>query len=319
MTSKELTIMAIERKNPPSYPILNFNRNVEKGDVIISCYDVPISFHSDIPGMTEWGFAWESVDGTIGQPKLHPLENDDTIRGYQFPDPNAHGRMKTTENVVKKYSDKFIIGTLGITGFNLVTFLRGFENALVDIYTDPEAILEITDKVMDFENGLIRKFAEVKVDAIAFSDDWGTQRSLIISPDVWRKYFKPRYKKQFELAHELGRYVYFHCCGYILDIIPDLIEIGVDIINLNQPDIFGIEDLANRFAGTVCFNCPVDHQTTAIKGTEKEIEDYILRLKNNLSKNGGGFIGYIEDYSSLGMSEETYNIIEENFYKHNKY
>jgi uroporphyrinogen-III decarboxylase len=241
------------------------------------------------------------------------------MEGLNFPDPFANGRLASIEAMQKKYPDKFIIAGLGISGFNLVTFLRGFEDTLIDIYTDTERILCLTDKVMDFEGVMIRRFARIKTDAVGFADDWGTQNALMISPQLWRQYFKPRYKKQFDLVHELGMYVYFHSCGYILDILPDLIEIGVDIINLNQPDLFGVEELGERFAGKICFNCPVDHQTTVIHGTDEEIESYILRMKNNLSKNGGGYIGYIENYPSLGMTNRTYDFLEDAFYRNRKY
>lgn len=319
MTSRELTILAIERKNPPRYPILHFNRNVEKGDVVGAGYEPASDFHSDIQGMTEWGFTWEHVDDTMGQPKDYPIKEYSDLESYAFPDPAADGRLALIEAMQKKYPDKFLIAGLGISGFNLVTFLRGFENTLTDLYTDTEQILGLTDKVMGFENALIHRFAGLKADAVGFGDDWGTQNALMISPQLWREYFKPRYKKQFDLAHELGMYVYFHSCGYILDILPDFIEIGVDVINLNQPDLFGVEKLGEEFAGKICFNCPVDHQTTAIHGTDKDIESYILRMKNNLSKNGGGYMGYIEDYPSLGMTSRTYDQLEETFYRHRKY
>jgi hypothetical protein len=107
--------------------------------------------------------------------------------------------------------------------------------------------------------------------------------------------------------------VYFHCCGQIYDIIPDLIEIGVDILNLNQPDLFGVEKLGRDFGGKVCFNCPVDHQTVAIHGSRGEIFDYVRRLNDHLGRFNGGFIGYIEEYGSIGMSGENFESIIEAF------
>ena len=89
----------------------------------------------------------------------------------------------------------------------------------------------------------------------------------MIQPELWRQFFKERYREQFQLAHSLGMKVFFHSCGQVYDIIPDLIEIGTDLLNLNQPDLFGIEKLGQEFGGRVCFVCPVDHQTVAIHGT----------------------------------------------------
>jgi hypothetical protein len=147
----------------------------------------------------------------------------------------------------------------------------------------------------------------------SFGDDWGTQKGLFIAPSLWREVFKPRYARQFELAHRLGKKVWFHSCGNILDILDDLIEIGADVLELLQPDIFGVEPLGQRFGGKVCFCCSVDHQRRAISGTQQEIMDYARHLHTHLGCFSGGLIGYVEDYASLGMSEDHYQWIREAF------
>jgi hypothetical protein len=173
-----------------------------------------------------------------------------------------------------------------------------------------ETVLNI---VFEFENGIIERYCCYDVDAISFADDWGTQRGLMISPDLWRKAFRPRYSEQFALAHRAGKMVWFHSCGDIRAIIPDLIDIGVDVLELLQPDIFGVEYLAAHYGGKVCFCCSVDHQRRAVSGTRAEIFAYARYLRDQLGKFDGGFIGYIEDYASLGMSNENYQWISEAF------
>lgn len=167
--------------------------------------------------------------------------------------------------------------------------------------------------VFGFEEDIIKAYGEQGcVNAFGFGDDWGTQNNLIISPALWRDFFKPRYKKQFDLAHKYGMHVYFHSCGYNYDIINDLIDAGVDILNFNQPNIYGkhglsgIEILGSEFGGRVCFNCPVDIQTTAIFGTKDDIYRETEMLVKCLGKFNGGFIGYVEEYHSIGMSDENY-------------
>jgi uroporphyrinogen decarboxylase len=222
------------------------------------------------------------------------------------------------KEIIEKNPDRYILGGLGITGFNMVTFIRGFENSMEDLYLERENIERLLDMVLEFETRVAENLCLNGVDCISFADDWGTQNSLMISPVLWREIFKPRLKKQFDLVHSYGKHVYFHSCGYIYDIIPDLIEIGADILNLNQPDIFGIERLGRDFGGKVCFNCPVDHQTVAIKGTREEIFDYVRRLNASLGCFSGGFIGYIEEYHCVGMSDENYRSIIEAFESLNK-
>lgn len=97
----------------------------------------------------------------------------------------------------------------------------------------------------------------------------------------------------------------------VLDILPDLVEAGANILNLNQPDLFPLEELARAVGGEmVCLMCPVDHQTVAIHGTPEEIHSYAQELNRQLNPQGkGGYIAYIEEYHSVGMSEENYQAI----------
>ena len=151
------------------------------------------------------------------------------------------------------------------------------------------------------------------IDCYKFGDDWGTQQGLLVSPSIWRKVFKPRYAEQFKLIHDAGKKVWFHSCGQVFDIIGDLIEVGADVIELPQPDLEGVERLGEHFAGKVCFCCSIDHQRVAVSGTRDEIFAYARKLKQHLGANGGGFIAYIEDYASLGMSDQNYHWICEAF------
>jgi hypothetical protein len=129
---------------------------------------------------------------------------------------------------------------------------------------------------------------------------------MIISPPMWRKIFKPRYAHQFDLVHRLGLRVYFHCCGQIMPIIPDLIEVGVDILNLAQPNLYDIPQVGRRFGGQVCFCCPVSYQTTSITGTREQIFEDVRVLVESLGRFDGGLLGYVEEYQSIGLSEANY-------------
>ena len=313
MNHKEIVKRTVDMKCPSRVPLLFLNKDIEKSDIVSVMYKEANDFEFKGTNISEWGFEWECLDDTMGQPKHPPITSWDKIKSYKIPDPNAAGRFDHVQDFIDKNNDKYLIGGLGLSGFNFVTFIRGFENTLEDLYVDKENINMLIDMVFSFESEIIRNYGKFEFDAISFGDDWGTQNSLMISPVQWRDVFKPKYKAQFDIVHEQGMHVYFHSCGYIYEIIPDLIEIGVDILNLNQPDLFGIERLGRDFGGKVCFNCPVDHQTIAITGTRKEIFDYVKRLDNNLGRFNGGFIGYIEEYHSIGMSPDNYNSIVEAF------
>jgi len=233
----------------------------------------------------------------------------DLLASWNAPDSYAPGRLDALKTMVAGNPDRYVMGSLGITGFNLVTFIRGFENVMTDFYLEPENLESLIGKVIDFESGMIRQMCECGVDAIAFGDDWGTQASLMVHPDLFRRFFKPHFKRQFDLVKSYGCQVYFHSCGQVYEILDDLVESGVDILNMNQPDIFPLEHLGKGFRGRVCLNCPIDHQTVALSGNEEDIREYAARLCRKLGTEHGGYIAYIEDYHSIGMSEGNYQAI----------
>lgn len=313
MTRKEIVLRAIERRDPPRTPVHFCNRDFDLSDTCAVGYGSAQGFAPTEPGETEWGFVWHVLDKTMGQPKTHPLADPCAIAAYRSPDPFAPGRFDGIDVKLENHSDRFIKFDMGITGFNQATFLRGFDTFLMDLYTDPDSAERILNLVFDFEDDIISLAIEYPVDAVAFGDDWGTQEGLMIDPGLWREVFKPRYARQFQAIHEAGKKVWFHSCGHVHAIIGDLIEAGVDVIELLQPDLLGVDNLARDFGGRVCFCCSVDHQRRAISGTREEIFAYADMLKRKLGAYQGGFIGYVEDYASLGMSEQNYQWIRDAF------
>jgi hypothetical protein len=313
MTQKEIVLRAIERKSPPRLPLYFQNRDFECSDIADVGAGPAMGFKPAQPGRTEWGYRWHSFDKTMGQPEDPPLADGSSLDTYVPPDAHAPGRFEGLKEKTDKEKNRFIRFGIGISGFNQATFLRGFENYLEDLYTEPERAEKVLDIVFKFENGLIEQACRYPIDCVSFGDDWGTQRGLMISPDLWRKMFKPRYAEQFARVRRSGKKVWMHSCGDIRDIIGDFIEIGVDVLELLQPDIFGVEWLARNYGEKICFCCSVDHQRRAISGTRDEIFDYVKLLNDNLGRFKGGFIGYIEDYACLGMSEQNYQWIKQAF------
>jgi len=153
----------------------------------------------------------------------------------------------------------------------------------------------------------------------------GDRKALFVCPEKWREIFKPRYKKEFELIHKLGMKVLFHSCGYVWDIIGDLIEIGVDVLNLEQPLVFstekinGIDRLAKEFGGKVCFESLVDPQRTLDYGSKEEIVQEAKHLIQTLGKYNGGFIALADGGGALGIvPEENIRIMMQAFKEYGK-
>src|SRR3989339_1755087 len=134
----------------------------------------------------------------------------------------------------------------------------------------------------------VRRFSKLGADGYYFWDDWGFQDRLMISPDLWREIWKPRYKRIWDAVHEEGMLSFLHSCGYIVDILDDLIEAGLDVIQMDQQQNMGLEMLSERFGGRITFFCPVDIQNMMINGTADQIRACCRKMARTLGRENGG-------------------------------
>jgi len=304
MTSKELVSAAIGFKGPERVP-LRYAFSPEKSDVVGVGYSPAQGWKIKKEEEDEWGYVWDRLGGRVissfGQVKEHPIKTLKNYESYKFPDSHAPGRFKGIQAQIEKYKDKYIAAGMGFHDFNRLMFLRGTEELFEDLVFSKDVVIKFLKKLVNWQIEIIKEYMNFSIDGIWFGDDWGTQQSLMISPELWREVFKPGYKKQFDLIHSHKKQVIFHSCGYVWDIIPDFIEIGVDAFNLNQPRIFdlqgisGIDRLAKSFGGKVCFICPVDMQKTLIEGKSEEIKAEARHLAEALGRYRGGFIACCDE------------------------
>lgn len=310
MNQRERVLRAIRFENPDRPPVWFFNRDHREGD-ILRCNLAP----RQPDGATEWGYRWTSLgDGTMGQPEEPVLPDWRDLGKYEFPGLRKEERMARIGPFLADSEGYYRLAGCGISGFTTYTFLRGFENAVTDFCLEPERAGALLDGIFQFENQMISLAAECGFDGYHFEDDWGTQEALIIAPALWREVFKPRYRAQFEHAHRLGLQAWFHSCGNIAAIVEDFHEIGVDVLNLSQPNVVDLDSVGARLRGKQCFMAPVSYQTTSISGTAEQIAEEARRVFRLLGTPRGGFIGYIEEYGCVGMPEENYQACVQAFH-----
>ena len=168
--------------------------------------------------------------------------------------------------------------------------LRGFNNMLMDPYINNAEFIYLRDRIVDFSLAQIESWAKYNADAVYFSDDWGSQRSLLMNPDDWRIFYKPAYEKLFRKVRDNGMKVFMHLCGNVTEIIPDLIEIGLDVLNPVQPQAMDIKELSDRFSGKLCFYGGIDVQGTMIHGTPEGVRKEINNLVDLFGRFNGGYI-----------------------------
>ena len=317
-TRKQRVQDAIEFNNPEGIPVIFWNCDQSEGDVML--YHLSLGEPGDGSAnawdwsINEWGYHLEKLgDGTMGhpvEPRYKDLPNTEEIR---VPELRESERMSALPAFQELTGDRYRLASLDLSGFTVYTLLRGFENAMQDFALEPDQFVEFFDRIIDFECELMRCAARHGFHGIHFADDWGTQSGLMVSPNMWRRLFKPRYARQFNLAHELGLHVWYHCCGEFLHIMEDFHEIGVDVLNIAQPNVNDIAEIGRRLRGKQCFMMPISYQTVSIQGTPEEIHAEAQRLYDLLGTPKGGFIGYVEEYSVMGMSQRNYKACGEAF------
>lgn len=266
----------------------------------------------------EWGCQWvRSEAENMGQVKGHPLAEWNALDRYLWPDPENLDFYQGMEEQFEDSNDKYIITGIFMLLFERMHSLHGFQNTLTDLYLEQERLEFLADKIVEFNLGIISNIAQRfpgQIHGLGFSDDWGTQEAVFINPVMWDDFFKPRYKRICNAIHEAGWHVWMHSCGKITAILDRLIEIGVDVINLQQPRALGIEEVGTQFAGRICFESLCDIQQTLPFKSAQEIRKEAQLLLTNWSIPEGGFI--LSDYgdgNAIGVPLETKHMMLEAF------
>ncbi|MHB9033053.1 MAG: uroporphyrinogen decarboxylase family protein [Anaerolineae bacterium] len=324
MTGKENFARAIEFRGPaylPSTIRLNFDWLQDKDETKRArVRELAARFPNDIldwlnaarnlvepvttTGVTrwtdEWGTGWEN-DGHGAKTESYPLESGyEALAGYRFPDPRLPGRFAEVDGYLTKRGERYVQAVVWFTLFERLWMLRGFNNMLIDPYTDEANFERLRDRIIDYNLAMIDQWLARKVDGIFFSDDWGSQRGLLMNPDDWRRFYKPAYRRMFERVRAGGAHVWMHLCGDISAILGDLVDIGLNVLNPVQPQAMDVRRLAREFGGKVCFNGGVDVQGTLVRGTPQEVKREVDELLALFGKYNGG---YIADTSHSIMPE----------------
>jgi uroporphyrinogen decarboxylase len=241
-----------------------------------------------LPGtfIDEWGCRFTSIQsGVIGEVKEPRLKNYDELDQLRFP-VELLSVDTTLVNGFCRTTDRFVLSGTAVNPFERIQYLRGTENVYFDLIEAQHDVSELLDKVHQFNLKVFDIWVATDIDAITWNDDWGAQKAMLISPRLWRQLFKPIYKDYIDLAHSHGKYAFMHSDGYIADIIPDLIEIGLDALN-SQLFCMDIEDLGHRFGGKLTFWGEIDRQHMLPYATTSEIDHAVQRVRNALYHHGG--------------------------------
>lgn len=234
----------------------------------------------------EWGCVFENPEaGIIGIVREPRIADWQDLEDFSPPE-STLSLDKDAVNVFYRESDKFILSETTARPFERLQFLRTMEQALIDLVEQPPDLFELLERIHAHYCKEIETWAQTDIDGIALMDDWGTQSSLITSPDIFRQIFKPMYRDYVEIARHFGKYVFLHTDGYVMDVFPDFIEIGIDAIN-SQIFCMGVRELGERFRGKITFWGEIDRQHLLPSGTQEEIFQAVCEIREELYEKGG--------------------------------
>ncbi len=256
------------------------------------------------PATDEWGCQWHAAeDGVVGEVKRPPLEDLSQLDRLHVPYEILDGADFGEVDQMCAATDNFTLGWTTVRPFERMQFLLGTEQLLVELARCSKDLYRLRDAVHEFFMEEIRRWVNTVVDGISFMDDWGSQRNLLISPQMWRRFFKPLYADYCRLIHSKGKFAFMHSDGNIEQIYPDLIEVGVDAIN-SQLFCMDIEQLGARYRGKITFWGEIDRQHLLYCGTRQQIFEAVERVKRALWLPEGGVIAQCE----FGLKDPVENI-----------
>lgn len=321
MLSRERVLAAIEFRTPDRIPIqINASAGglYEHGqkllDLMLQCpndfgdmrglalpqpsrrdFDLDGSYHRI--ETDSWGITWEyRIFGIWGHPVKVPLEDLGRLATYKppAPPPLSGPDFEAAKAGGARIREQYFHCGSGFMIWEQMHFLHPYEDCLVGIMGDTPEINRIADLITDYAEGCVKQSLAVGCDAVCFGDDFGTQQAPLFPPNVWRRFFKPRYQRLFAPIREAGKKIFFHSCGQIGALIEDFAEMGVHAIWPQLP-LFDQRDLAHRCRELgLAVQLHPDRGDLMQRGTPRQVREYIPRLLDNFGSACGGSWLYLE-------------------------
>ena len=322
MTPREIVTRAIEFRRPSRLPINGYG---EASDVAAIAHDAvkPPEAEGD-ENTDQWLCRWDHTDArNMGQVKGRPLEDLSRLGRFPWPDGDDPRRYAEVPQRLADLEadparrDKYVTTSIFMILWERMHSLHGFENCMIDMMDDRPEIHEVADRILEFDLAVVRNMHRIggsRIQGFSFTEDWGTERNVHLSPGLWRRFFFPRYKKLFGAIHDCGWHVWMHSCGKINQYLPGLIEAGCDVINMQQPRTNGIDAVGREFAGRISFETLCDIQKTLPAGNRDEITAEAEHLMNAWGTPDGGFLlGDYGDHEAIGADPEVKRFMLEKF------
>lgn len=263
----------------------------------------------DQPYTDDFGCVWKtSMDGIVGSVLEHPLADISSYSSYCFPDPEKSMGLGPVDWAIferqvaeQKARGEMTYGDLrhGHT-FQQLCDIRGYMDTLMDLTDEEPEVLEILERLCQFNLAQIGHFLKADVDIVRIPEDLGMQIGPMISPALFRQHIKPLYQRMLEPVRKAGKIIHMHSDGDIRSLVDDIIEGGVDIINL-QDLVNGVDWIGSRFRGKTCVDLDIDRQKITPFGTPAEIDSHVRHCIETVGCREGGLMMIYGLYPGVPM------------------
>lgn len=221
----------------------------------------------------------------------HPLAKIKDLDAHPWPDPHKPDLFSNAENIIAADADQhFIIPNFGFALFERAWALRGLDDFMIDMALDPVYTGALLDRIVDIQLVLIKRFLALGVDGGYFGDDYGAQKNMLFSPRMWRKFIKPRLAVLFTPFKDAGLPIILHSDGQIQEILPDLIEIGLTVLNPVQPEVLDHSMLRKTLGHRLAYYGGISSQTVLPTGSPQEVRKAVKNTIQELSVDGTGLL-----------------------------
>lgn len=255
------------------------------------CSDKPLYARPEKYGPTitdQWGVVWATSELDRGYPIVHPLKTAADLSSYEWPNPLAPRRWERVATSAQQHPERFRVAVIGDL-WERANFLCGLDTILLALRERPQFVHALLERIMEYDLATLDRIAAHQPDAVFLSDDYGLQRSLMMSPQNWRCFIRPHLRTLFGAAQRHGCRTMLHSCGCVTQIIPDLIEVGLDILHPLQPEAMDVLALKREYGRDLTFCGGLNTQQLLPHGTPDEVRQEVNRLGRELGR-GGGYI-----------------------------
>lgn len=237
-----------------------------------------------------WGAGWDTQ--TEGYWHAHaPLGLDPDLDRFPWPDPSAPDLLDQAKTALGGDGGQhFAVPNFGFALFERAWSLRGFDQFLMDLVTEPAWVEDLLERITVIQIQLARRYVGLGVDGGYFGDDYGAQKSLLFSPRLWRQFIKPRLARLFSVFIDAGLPVILHSDGDIWPILPDLVEIGLTCLNPVQPEVLEHARLRREFGQHLSFYGGISTQSVLPTGTPEQVKQATVACMRELAPDGTGLI-----------------------------